>query len=372
MPTQAFGAYEAEETIATEVSSTYEGRHITLLASEINHGNVLAVVTKGYPVIFGTVAGNHGVGIALNTEVAGTDRIAIDTEGIWNVSVVASDDNGNSLVTGGDPLFINTTTAVVSKIRDNATQIPFGYALGQVAAAATAVIAVKVHWDPRAHWLEDQEKLYFGDLMDVSVEWDGANLEMLPLTNDVGALNIGNGTLSMDVQIFGAAANEHLLYDSSEGRLTVTCRFEDEAATGAGALVCNTHAAGTITGYLSSIQAAINIDDDATMNAHSWCGYFGVYEDAGLATSIGNSIAAINLETIIHSAPPMHCMIRLNTLQTGDTPDVFIYSRNPEAIAYTPNAIEGATKAGVIAIEITGAPSLPTGRGYLRVYNSQS
>ena len=149
MPTQAFGVYAAEGTLGDQVSSTYEGRHVTLLASEINHGNVLTVVTKGYPVIFGTVAGNHGVGIALNTEVAGTDLIAIDTEGIWDVSVVATDDVAGSLVTGGDPLYINTTTAVVSKIRNLVTQIPFGYALGQVASGATAVIAVKVHWDPR-------------------------------------------------------------------------------------------------------------------------------------------------------------------------------------------------------------------------------
>ena len=148
MPTQAFGVYPAEGTLGDEVSSTYEGRHITLTADEINQGNVLALVTKGYPVIFGPIAGNHGVGVALKTEVLGTDLIAIDTEGIWNVSVEADDDAGNSLVTGGDPLYINTTTCVVSKRTDEATHIPFGYALGQVASGAIAVIAVKVHWDP--------------------------------------------------------------------------------------------------------------------------------------------------------------------------------------------------------------------------------
>ena len=147
MPTQAYGVYAAEGTAGDQISSTYEGRHLTMQASELTHAG--AVVTKGLPVVFGTVAGNHGVGIALNTEVAGTDLIAIDTEGSWNVSVVATDDAGNSLVTGGDPLYINTTTCIVGKIRNLVTQIPFGYALGQVAAAATAVIAVKVHWDPR-------------------------------------------------------------------------------------------------------------------------------------------------------------------------------------------------------------------------------
>jgi len=219
MPTQDFGVYPDSLTIGTEVSSTYEGRHVTLLASEINHGNVLAVVTKGYPVIFGTVAGNHGVGIALKTEVAGTDLIAIDTEGIWNVSVVANDDAGPSLVTGGDPLFINTTTAVVSKIRNNATQIPFGYALGQVAAAATAVIAVKVHWDPRAHWLEDDEMLYFGDARDINMGWDGAALNILPLVTDTGSIKVGNGTLLLDMDWYGTAAANYLRFDASADEL---------------------------------------------------------------------------------------------------------------------------------------------------------
>jgi len=222
MPTQDWGVYKDSLTLGTEVSSTYEGRHITATAAELNHGNVLAVVTKGYPVIFGIVAGAHGVGVAFNTEVAGTDLIAVDTEGIWNLSVVSSDDLGNSLVVAGDPLYINTTTAVISKIRDNATQIPFGYAMTQFngdGAAHTG--AVKVHWDPRSHWLEDQEKLYFGDLMDVSIEWDGTNLEMLPLANDTGAFVIGNGTLSMDFQVFGDAAANYIEWDSSLARLNM-------------------------------------------------------------------------------------------------------------------------------------------------------
>lgn len=221
MPTQDWGVYPDSLTVGTEVSSTFEGRHITAQASELNHGNVLLVVTKGYPVIFGTVAGNHGVGVAFNTELAATDLIAVDTEGIWNLSVVGSDDLGNSLVTGGDPLFINTTTAVISKIRDNVTQIPFGYALGQANGDGLAhIIAVKVHWDPRSHWLEDMEHLYFGDLMDVNLRWDQTDLVMLPLVNDAGAFRIGNGILSMDFQVFGFNVNTYILYDSSAGLLS--------------------------------------------------------------------------------------------------------------------------------------------------------
>ena len=254
MPTASFGLYPAEGTAGDEVSSTYEGRHVSLYASEINHGTGVAVVTKGLPVVFGTVDGNHGVGIPFTTEVAGTDIIAIDTEGIWDVSVVANDDDGASLVTGGDPLYINTTTCIVSKIRDNATQIPFGYALGQVTAAATAVIAVKLHWDPRSHWLEDQEMLYFGNARDVSIEWNGADLEMLPLVDDTGAFLIGNGTLSMDVQIFGNAAGSFVFWDSSLNLLAITTTHA-VAANAVYILTTAEATAGQTNGFVSVITS---------------------------------------------------------------------------------------------------------------------
>lgn len=128
-------------TAGEEISSTYEGRHVTLLASELTHAG--AVVTKGLPVVFGTIAG-----IALKTEVAGTDLIAVDTEGIWVVDVVAANIDGNSAVVPGDRLFINTTTCVVSKTQYPASYIPFGYALGSIDAGNTNTIAVKVHQDP--------------------------------------------------------------------------------------------------------------------------------------------------------------------------------------------------------------------------------
>ena len=154
MPTQDFGLYPDGLTAGTQVSSTDEGRYITLYESEIvhpNHGTGFPV--KGDPIVYGTVAGNHGVGVIVAiTGIIGapavTDLIVIDTEGLWNLSVVATDDAGASLVTGGDLLYVNTTTCVISKISNQATQIPFGLAMGQVAAGATAVIAVRAHYDP--------------------------------------------------------------------------------------------------------------------------------------------------------------------------------------------------------------------------------
>jgi len=143
------GVYQAGEVgsalQADEVSSTYEGRHLTFLASEINHGDVLAVVTKGYPVIIG----EDIVGVAFKTEVNAGDYIAVDTEGIWMLSVVANDHIGGNAVVAGDRLYINHTTAVISKDGTVGTHIPFGYALGGVTQGNTAIIAVKVHWDPQ-------------------------------------------------------------------------------------------------------------------------------------------------------------------------------------------------------------------------------
>ncbi|KKK50801.1 hypothetical protein LCGC14_3121400, partial [marine sediment metagenome] len=65
---------------------------------------------------------------------------------------------------------------------------------GQATGDGTAlVIAVKVHWDPRSHWLEDDEPLYFGDARDIQAVWDGTSLVWTPLTTDVGSFDIGDG-----------------------------------------------------------------------------------------------------------------------------------------------------------------------------------
>ncbi len=135
-------------TAGEEISSTYEGRHVTLEESLITHPtHADGFVDKGDPVIFGGADG-HGVGIAFTSAAAATDYIALDTEGIWFLSVVATDDAGNSAVDEGDIIYINRSTCILSKIADETTQIPFGYALGDLTGGTTGVCAVKVHWDP--------------------------------------------------------------------------------------------------------------------------------------------------------------------------------------------------------------------------------
>ncbi len=150
----AVGVYPVADAKAAgdEVSSTYEGRHVTLLESDLIHPvHAGGIVNKGDPVVFGAGATGQevGVGVAFDGDddtVAG-DLIAIDTEGIWILDVVAVNDAGNQAVAAGEQLYISRTTAVISKIRNVALNVPFGYALGIVASGVTNTIAVKVHFD---------------------------------------------------------------------------------------------------------------------------------------------------------------------------------------------------------------------------------
>lgn len=139
-----YGVYTAG-TAGDEVSSTYEGRHLTFTESQLTHpDNGDGFVNKGDPIL----VGENIVGVAFLNATAATDLIPIDTEGIWQLSVVATDQNGNSAVAVGDEIFINKTTCILSKNYDKGSHVRFGFALYAIGAGDTDVIPVKVHFDP--------------------------------------------------------------------------------------------------------------------------------------------------------------------------------------------------------------------------------
>lgn len=152
MPTYSPNPYLTGGTAGREVSSTYEGRHVTLLESLLTHPyHTDGLVDKGDPVICGDL-----VGVALNGANAATDYIVIDTEGIWTGTVYGTCYDGtsngaDSAVAQGEQIYINTTTALLSKNSDVACQRPFGWALGAVEAGSSVVMAVKVHGDVSNH-----------------------------------------------------------------------------------------------------------------------------------------------------------------------------------------------------------------------------
>jgi len=293
------GTYpDADELAAgTEVSSTYEGRHITVLESEITHPtHADGFVDKGDPVL----VGDDVVGVAFASASAATDLIAIDTEGIWVQDVNAADDGGNVAVAAGDELFINTTTCAISKITDANTQRHFGWALGAVDSGNTDTIAVKVHADPTETWLIDVQKLYFGDSKDVSMAWDSDSLNILPATDDTGTIEIGNGTLSIDVQIFGSAAANYILWDNSANQLSIVntvlgnnaraVRMLATAATpamddGYGAFEKQLDVTGLATGHVSAESTWVNFGDDATIPSYTFCHNDGMYDGGATLTN---------------------------------------------------------------------------------------
>jgi len=77
--------------------------------------------------------------------------------------------------------------------------------------------------------LRDSAELRFGDgaqgadwaVGDVSIAWDGTDLDMLPTSDDT-VFKIGNGTLSMDVWLYGAMSTAALIWDASASKLYAT------------------------------------------------------------------------------------------------------------------------------------------------------
>jgi len=59
----------------------------------------------------------------------------------------------------------------------------------------------------------DDIPLNFGSAKDVSVSWDGSVLKFIPLTDDVGAINIGNGTKDIDFKVFLGSADIWAKFD---------------------------------------------------------------------------------------------------------------------------------------------------------------
>ena len=257
MPGVQAGVYPGELDAGTEVSSTYEGRHLTVYEAELIHPyHADGFVDKGEPVILcdSGVPTTYGlaVGVAFNSASAATDLIALDTEGIWNLTVYAEDDDGNSAVEIGDPLFIRagglpgaadadgTGDAEISKIRTTLTQVPFGYALGSIVAGGSGVIAVKVHWDN------------VNDPIEIEQLAEGWSLNLIKV---VSTATVGEGTRGLrinmqpsdsiasgDMQCFHGymtlGADPELAAGAAISPLSAWLDVPDDTTVGAGAVLC--------------------------------------------------------------------------------------------------------------------------------------
>jgi Uncharacterized conserved protein (DUF2190) len=119
-------------------NQSQDGRVLTFLDSQLTKPSHTDGFTHaGDPVVVGVI-----VGVAYNSAAASTDKVDVATEGVFSVSVLAKHAGGvNDAVAVGDQLYIDGSTAVVSK---DATKTPFGQANGTVGAGSTAAIPVKI------------------------------------------------------------------------------------------------------------------------------------------------------------------------------------------------------------------------------------
>jgi len=79
-------------------------------------------------------------------------------------------------------------------------------------------------WDPSDSSLEldDDVHIAFGDDDDVEIYWNASNLIIMPLTDDTGAIIIGDGTnKSMDFLWYGSTAAKYVKFDLGSDKVTL-------------------------------------------------------------------------------------------------------------------------------------------------------
>ena len=97
-----------------------------------------STVDAGDPVI----VGGSIKGVALTDYSSADGKATIDTEGVFDLSVKAVNDAGNSAIAIGDRLYyVSTDTPKLSKKKSG---VPFGIALETVSSGETATINVKL------------------------------------------------------------------------------------------------------------------------------------------------------------------------------------------------------------------------------------
>ncbi len=330
MPGVTVGRYPGEQTAGTQVSSTYEGRHLTVLESELIHPFIAdGFVNKGDPIIVcdDGVPGTFGnlVGVAFLAAAAATEYISFDTEGIFNLTVYAENDAGNVAIEIGDPLYIragNLTGAAsadglgdaeISKITDIANQVFFGYALGSMVAGGSGVIAIKVHASP---WPEQEERRY--------------------MTVPTGAYSYGFHKTAI------LAAGE------STGLHYVDCQI-----------------AGVQTGGIYG--HGVWIEPQATFADNG--GLLVIYEGGIWAGGSGEDITSsrvigLQLQYDMGANPGSIAHFRVNVAASSGTTDYIFEAANPNSLGYIAAVTESDAPIGYIPF----ASIVGIGTVYIRVY----
>src|SRR5437016_3747594 len=118
-----------------------DGQVVSVVASGLTHpSHSDNLPHSGDPVVAGIL-----VGVAGESAATSTSLIDVETAGVFKLSVTATDSGGNSAVVLGDQLYIDGSSAVITK---DSSKTAYGIALGAVSSGATASIPVKLGAGP--------------------------------------------------------------------------------------------------------------------------------------------------------------------------------------------------------------------------------
>lgn len=109
----------------------------TVFEKGVNLPVVQASRVSGDPMVIGQLPG-----VAETSSESGTNKVTMQTEGVYLLSVKGIDGSGNSAVVIGDIIYY--VDADTPKLSKKATGVRFGYALQAINSGATATIQVKV------------------------------------------------------------------------------------------------------------------------------------------------------------------------------------------------------------------------------------
>ena len=319
MPGVTVGRYPGQQTAGTQVSSTDEGRHLSVLETELIHPFIAdGLVNKGDPVIVcdAGVPATYGnlVGVAFDDAIA-TEYLAIDTEGIWNLTVYAEDDIGNSAIEIGDCLYIRAGSllgtapgsglgdAEISKMNDAAHQVFFGYALGSMVAGGSGVIAVKVHASP---FPEQEERRY--------------------------------QTVATGAYSYGFHETAILVAGESTG-----LHYKDARVGGQQVGGIYAHSV-----WMELQADFLHLDDNLLVMLEG-----GIYEATSLAAD--SRVVGLQLQYILAGAPNDIFHFRVNVAAAGGAITAIFASANPNSIGYVAAVTESDAPIGYIPLaEIVG------------------
>ena len=153
-----------------------------------------------------TDARKYYPGMALQAEVHWLDNEDLEFGDAADVTMAWDGTNLNILPATDDTGQI--------RIGNGTLDMDFRVTLGTAAAYVQFDVGnVRVDYEGVDLRINDNDILQFGDDADVSMTWDGGSLNILPLTDNVGVIEIGNGTLDIDVQIFMNTAAQSVLFD---------------------------------------------------------------------------------------------------------------------------------------------------------------